>query len=123
MRLNKIVSVLLYVNVNNVAAIKLYEKLGFRITKEMKDICGQNEKCYAMELNLACVDIPFQRVIAHGESREEIAEAIAVAMIAGSSQLSWTNIYGEQVCGLILERKKYEEMEKEKDVDMGTEAK
>jgi hypothetical protein len=36
-------------------------------------------------------------------------------MIAGSSQLGWTNIYGEQVYGLILERKKYEEMKKEKD--------
>ncbi|WP_341537111.1 GNAT family N-acetyltransferase [Methanosarcina barkeri] len=36
MRLNKIASVLLYVNVNNTSAIKLYEKLGFRIIKETK---------------------------------------------------------------------------------------
>jgi [ribosomal protein S18]-alanine N-acetyltransferase len=64
MRLNKIASVLLYVNVNNVPAIKLYEKLGFRITKETKNICGQSEKCYEMELNLTCVDVHFQRVLA-----------------------------------------------------------
>lgn len=38
MRLNKIASVLLYVNVNNTSAIKLYEKLGFRIIKETKKI-------------------------------------------------------------------------------------
>lgn len=52
MRLNKIASVLLYVNVNNTSAIKLYEKLGFRIIKETKNICGENEKCYEMELSL-----------------------------------------------------------------------
>jgi [ribosomal protein S18]-alanine N-acetyltransferase len=119
MRLNKIESVLLYVNVNNVPAIKLYEKLGFRMTKEMKNICGQNEKCYEMELNITFADVHFQRALTHEESREEIAEAIAVAVIAGSSQLGWTNVYGEQVYRLILERKKYEEMKKEKDVAMG----
>lgn len=52
MRLNKIASVLLYVSINNISAIKLYEKLGFRIIKEMKNICGDNEKCYEMELSL-----------------------------------------------------------------------
>lgn len=52
MRLNKITSVLLYVSINNISAIKLYEKLGFRIIKEMKNICGENEKCYEMELSL-----------------------------------------------------------------------
>jgi [ribosomal protein S18]-alanine N-acetyltransferase len=34
MRLNRIASVLLYVN--NIPAIKLYEKLGFRVIKETK---------------------------------------------------------------------------------------
>lgn len=52
MRLNKVASVLLYVRINNISAIKLYEKLGFRISKEMKNICGENEKCYEMELSL-----------------------------------------------------------------------
>lgn len=52
MRLNKIASVLLYVSVNNVSAIRLYEKLGFRIIKETRNICGENEICYEMELSL-----------------------------------------------------------------------
>jgi [ribosomal protein S18]-alanine N-acetyltransferase len=47
MRLNIIVTGLLYVN--NVLFIKLYEKLGFRIVKEMKDICSQSEKYYLSE--------------------------------------------------------------------------
>ncbi|WP_240664330.1 GNAT family N-acetyltransferase [Methanosarcina sp. MSH10X1] len=52
MRQNKITSVLLYVNIKNISAIKLYEKLDFRIIGEKKDICGEDEKCYEMELNL-----------------------------------------------------------------------
>ena len=52
MRLNRIVSVLLYVNVNDTPAIKSYEKQGFRVIKETKNVCGQNERCYEMELNL-----------------------------------------------------------------------
>jgi [ribosomal protein S18]-alanine N-acetyltransferase len=52
MRQNKISSVLLYVNVNNTSAIKLYEKLGFRIIREKKNICGDDERCYEMELSL-----------------------------------------------------------------------
>jgi ribosomal-protein-alanine N-acetyltransferase len=31
----------------------LYEKIGFSIIKEIKDICGQKERCYKMELKLA----------------------------------------------------------------------
>ncbi len=52
MRLNKIASVLLYVSVNNASAIKLYEKVGFRIIRETTNICGENERCYEMELSL-----------------------------------------------------------------------
>ncbi|MDI9395812.1 MAG: N-acetyltransferase [Euryarchaeota archaeon] len=52
MKLNGIYSILLYVNVKNIPAIKLYEKMGFQIIKKTEDICGQNEKCYIMELNL-----------------------------------------------------------------------
>jgi ribosomal-protein-alanine N-acetyltransferase len=52
MKLNGIYSILLYVNVNNTPAIKLYEKIGFRTIKETKDVCGQNEMCYTKELKL-----------------------------------------------------------------------
>ena len=53
MKLNGIYSILLYVNVKNIPAIKLYEKMGFQIIKKTEDICGQNEKCYIMELTLS----------------------------------------------------------------------
>lgn len=53
MKLNGISSILLYVNVNNIPAIKLYEKIGFQIVKKIEDICGEKEKCYKMELKLA----------------------------------------------------------------------
>lgn len=53
MRLNGISSVLLYVNVNNTPAIKLYEKMDFQILKKIKSVCGQEETCYIMELKLA----------------------------------------------------------------------
>lgn len=52
MKLNGIHSILLYVNVENTPAIKLYEKVGFQITTKVEDICGQTEKCYLMELKL-----------------------------------------------------------------------
>lgn len=52
MRLNGIKSVILYVNINNEPAIRLYEKLGFQKTKELKDICGRNEICFEMKLKL-----------------------------------------------------------------------
>ncbi len=53
MRLNKISSVILYVNIKNISAIHLYEKIGFRIIKEVKDVCGQDETCYKMKLELS----------------------------------------------------------------------
>jgi ribosomal-protein-alanine N-acetyltransferase len=40
MKLNRILSVLLYVNVNNIPTIKLYEKTGFLIIKEVENVCG-----------------------------------------------------------------------------------
>jgi ribosomal-protein-alanine N-acetyltransferase len=54
MKLNGIRSILLYVNVENTTALELYEKMGFEIIKKTEDICGQNEKCFTMELKLAC---------------------------------------------------------------------
>jgi AhpD family alkylhydroperoxidase len=62
-----------------------------------------------------CVDVHSQRALAQGASKKEIAEAIAVAMFrAGGSQLGWTNVYGENVYGLIFGEKKVEESEKDK---------
>ena len=56
-----------------------------------------------------CVDMHSQRAIAHGASKKEIAEAIAVAMfIAAGSQLGWTNIYGKNVYDSIFEEKEPE---------------
>lgn len=52
MRLNGISSILLYVNKENLPAIRLYEKMGFRKIKEIKDICGPKETCYEMELRI-----------------------------------------------------------------------
>ena len=53
MRLNEISSVLLYVNVKNFPAINLYKKIGFRVIKQIDDLCGNCEICYEMELKLA----------------------------------------------------------------------
>ena len=53
MKLNGIYSILLYVNVNNNPAIKLYEKMDFQIIKKIEGVCGQEETCYIMELKLA----------------------------------------------------------------------
>ena len=45
-----------------------------------------------------CVDAHSQRAIAAGATKEEIAEAISVAMfIAAGSQIGWTNIYTENI--------------------------
>lgn len=52
MKVNRISSILLYVNINNLPAIQLYEKIGFREIKQVKNICGQKENCYEMELRL-----------------------------------------------------------------------
>ena len=52
MKLNGISSILLYVDINNQPAIRLYEKFGFREIKKVKNVCGQKEICYEMELGL-----------------------------------------------------------------------
>lgn len=52
MKINNVSAVFLYVNVKNIPAIKLYEKTGFSIAKEVENICGQRERCYKMELKL-----------------------------------------------------------------------
>ena len=57
-----------------------------------------------------CVDVHSQRAVAAGATKEEIAEAISVAMfVAAGSQIGWTNIYGENVYDKIFEKDKDEE--------------
>ncbi len=57
-----------------------------------------------------CVDVHSQRAIASGATKEEIAEAISVAMfVAAGSQIGWTNIYGENVYDKIFEKDKEDE--------------
>ena len=61
-----------------------------------------------------CVDAHSQRAIAAGATKEEIAEAISVAMfIAAGSQIGWTNIYGESIYDKIFDNKGEEKVEKE----------
>ena len=53
-----------------------------------------------------CIDAHSQRAIAAGATKEEIAEAISVAMfIAAGSQIGWTNIYGENIYDKIFNKK------------------
>ena len=62
-----------------------------------------------------CVDAHSQKALIQGASKKEIAEAIAVAMfIAAGSQLGWTNVYSENVYGLIFEENKSREPGNEK---------
>lgn len=57
-----------------------------------------------------CVDVHSQRAVAVGAAKEEIAEAISVAMfVAAGSQIGWTNIYGENVYDKIFEKDKDKE--------------
>jgi [ribosomal protein S18]-alanine N-acetyltransferase len=52
MKFNKISSIELYVNENNLPAIKLYEKVGFHTVEKAIDMLGQDEKYNKMELEL-----------------------------------------------------------------------
>lgn len=57
-----------------------------------------------------CVDTHSQRAITAGATKEEIAEAISVAMfIAAGSQIGWTNIYEENIYDKIFEKDAKEE--------------
>jgi AhpD family alkylhydroperoxidase len=57
-----------------------------------------------------CVDVHSQRAVAAGAAKEEIAEAIAVAVfVAAGSQIGWTNIYGENIFDKIFEKDVKEE--------------
>jgi AhpD family alkylhydroperoxidase len=57
-----------------------------------------------------CVDAHSQRAITAGATKEEIAEAISVAMfIAAGSQIGWTNIYAESIYDKIFEKDKEKE--------------
>ncbi|WP_410507687.1 carboxymuconolactone decarboxylase family protein [Methanosarcina hadiensis] len=57
-----------------------------------------------------CVDVHSQRAVAAGAAKEEIAEAVAVAMfVAAGSQAGWTNVYGENIFDKIFEKNGDEE--------------
>jgi AhpD family alkylhydroperoxidase len=61
-----------------------------------------------------CVDVHSQRAVAAGATKEEIAEAISVAMfIAAGSQIGWTNIYTENIYDMIFDKKDEKEAAKE----------
>lgn len=56
-----------------------------------------------------CVDTHSQRAITAGATKEEIAEAISVAMfVAAGSQIGWTNIYEKNIYNKIFEKNKEE---------------
>ena len=64
-----------------------------------------------------CVDAHAQRAIAAGATKEEIAEAISVAMfVAAGSQIGWTNVYGENIYDKIFKK---DEKEDTKEDDCG----
>ena len=57
-----------------------------------------------------CVDSHSQRAVAEGATKEDIAEAVSVAMfIAAGSQIGWTKVYGESIDDRIFEKDKEEE--------------
>lgn len=54
-----------------------------------------------------CVETHSQRAITAGATKEEIAEAISVAMfVAAGTQIGWTNIYKENLYDRIFEKNK-----------------
>lgn len=61
MKLNSIDTITLYVATDNIAAISLYEKVGFEIKGELLDICGPGKKCYKMEIRFEESNIPLSQ--------------------------------------------------------------
>jgi AhpD family alkylhydroperoxidase len=62
-----------------------------------------------------CVDVHSQRALAHGASKQEIAESIAIAMfIAAGSQIGWTNVYSKNIYDSIFEDREPEKSEEKK---------
>lgn len=57
-----------------------------------------------------CVDVYSQRAMSSGATKEDIAEAVSVAMfIAAGSQIGGTNIYGENIYDKTFEKDTEEE--------------
>ena len=57
-----------------------------------------------------CVDTHSQRALEAGVTKEDIAEAVSVAMfIAARSQIGWTKVYGENIFDRIFEKDEEEE--------------
>ncbi|MDQ1251143.1 MAG: hypothetical protein QG646_212 [Euryarchaeota archaeon] len=57
-----------------------------------------------------CVDAHSQRAVAAGATKEDIVEAISVAMfIAAGSQIGWTKVYGEDIYNRFFEKDLEEE--------------
>lgn len=52
MKLNSVRCISLYVAAENMPAISLYRKMGFRILRELEDVCGPGLKCYEMSMSL-----------------------------------------------------------------------
>jgi AhpD family alkylhydroperoxidase len=52
-----------------------------------------------------CVNAHSQRAAAAGATKEEIAEAISVAMfVAAGSQIGWTNVYSDNIYDKIFKK-------------------
>jgi AhpD family alkylhydroperoxidase len=61
-----------------------------------------------------CIETHSQRAVAAGATKEEIAEAISVAMfIAAGTQIRWTNIYTENVYDKVFYKKNEKEAAKD----------
>jgi ribosomal-protein-alanine N-acetyltransferase len=52
MGLNSVGCISLFVAVDNLPAISLYRKMGFKVTREVDDVCGPGLRCYEMSLRL-----------------------------------------------------------------------
>ncbi|WP_292464426.1 N-acetyltransferase [Methanolobus sp.] len=50
MKLSFVSCISLFVARENIPAINLYRNMGFRILRELEDVCGPGPKCYEMDL-------------------------------------------------------------------------